>query len=173
MQLWWPSFAPIAALAVNVLAQIVIFRIQRGRHFFRAVVLAFVIGGLALLVTQCLYPPGLTRSEAWAKAILVNGPMYAGLSYCFFSFANLGQASIRIRIYARIAAARNGITLEEIAREYNEASLMEVRLQRLVESGDLVLRDGRYFLDRKRFVLIAHTIFWIKRLILGKLSEFD
>ena len=61
----------------------------------------------------------------------------------------------------------------EIAREYNEAMLLEMRLQRLVESGDLALRGGHYFLGRKRFVPIAKVIFWIKRLILGKVSEFE
>jgi hypothetical protein len=173
MRVWWPVIAPVAALAINVLGQIVIFRLQRGRHFLRSIALGFLLGGAALMIAQCLYPPGPDPMEAWTKALLVNLPVYGALSYCFFNFANLGQSSIRIRIYARVRARPGGVSVSEIAQEYNEASLMEMRLQRLVESGDLVLRDGRYHLGRKRFVPIAHTIFWIKRLILGKLSEFE
>ena len=173
MALWWPVIAPVAALAINVLEQIVVFRLQGGRHFLRSIALGFFLGGAALMIAQCIYPPGPDRFEAWSKALLVNLPCYAALSYCFFNFANLGQSSIRVRIYAKVAARADGVSVLEIAREYNEAMLMEMRLQRLVESGDLVLRDGRYFLGRTRFVPIAKVIFWIKRLILGKVSEFE
>jgi hypothetical protein len=173
MHVWWPVVAPVAALAINVLGQIVVFRLQEGRHFLRSIALGFVLGGMALMITQFIYPPGLASFEAWSKALLVNLPCYAALSYCFFNFANLGQSSIRVRIFARIAARSDGVSVAEIARDYNEAMLMEMRLQRLVESGDLVLRDGRYFLGRTRFVPIAKVIFGIKRLILGKVSEFE
>jgi hypothetical protein len=173
MREWWPVIAPVAALAINVLGQIVIVRLQHGRHFLRSIAMGFLLGGVALLIAQCLYPPGGDPIEAWSKALLVNLPTYAALSYCFFTFANLGQSSIRVRIYAKAAARADGVSVSEIARDYNEPMLMEMRLQRLVESGDLVLRDGRYFLGRKRFVPVARVIFWIKRLILGKVSEFE
>jgi hypothetical protein len=104
--------------------------------------------------------------------VLVNLPLYAALSYCFFTFANLGQSSIRVRIYDEIAKQGTGVSSLQIAQEYDEAALMENRLQRLVESGDLVLRQGQYFLGRKRLVPIATIIFATKRFILGKTSEF-
>jgi hypothetical protein len=173
VRIWWPVIAPVAALAVNVLGEIVVFRLQGGRHFLRSIVLGFLLGGVALVVAQCIYPPDSEPFEAWAKALLVNLPCYAALSYCFFNFANLGQSSIRVRIYARVAARADGVSVAEIARDYNEAMLIEMRVQRLMESGDLLLRDGRYFLGRNRFVPIARLIFGIKRLILGKVSEFE
>jgi hypothetical protein len=105
-------------------------------------------------------------------AVFVNLPLYAALSYCFFTFANLGQSSIRVRIYDEIAQQGIGVSSAQIAQEYDEAALMENRLQRLVESGDLVLRHGHYFLGRKRLVPIASIIFATKRFILGKTSEF-
>lgn len=173
MRVWWPVIAPVAALAVNVLGQIVVFRLQKGRHFLRSIAMGFALGGAVLMIAQCIYLLGSDSFESWSKAFLVNLPCYAALSYCFFNFANLGQSSIRVRIYARIAARADGVSVSEIAHDYNEAMLMEMRLQRLVESGDLVLRDGRYFLGRERFVPIAKVIFGIKRLILGKVSEFE
>ena len=173
MVIWWLVIAPVAALTINVVGQIVVFRLQHGRHFLRSIAAGFAVGGLILVIAHCLYPLRLDSLEAWPEAFLVNVPCYAALSYCFFNFANLGQSSIRVRIYARVAAQPDGVSVSEIAREYNEAMLMEMRLQRLVESRDLVLRDGRYFLGRTRFVPIAKVIFGIKRLILGKVSEFD
>ena len=173
MRAWWPVLAPVAALAVNVLGQIVVFRLQDGRHFLRSIALGFLLGAAALTIAQLIYPAGSEPFEVWSKALLVNLPCYVALSYCFFNFVNLGQSSIRVRIYARVAARSDGVSVAEIARDYNEAMLMEMRLQRLVESGDLVLRDERYFLGRNRFVPVAKVIFWIKRLNLGKVSEFE
>jgi hypothetical protein len=172
MTQWWPIFAPIGALAINVIAQIIAFRRHRGTQFFRSIVVGFAAGFLALVTAQLLFPPGATRTQAWCNALLVNVPIYGALSYCFFNFANLGQSSVRIRIYARIAAAANGVSLAELSSEYNEASLMQMRLQRLLESGDLVENDGRYLLGRRRFVPVAHAIFGIKRFVLGTGSEF-
>ena len=172
MERWWPIIAPITALAVNVVAQIVAFRLFRGRRFLQSVVLGFGVGLLALILAQLIFPPGATALDAWCTALLVNVPIYGALSYCFFNFANLGQSSIRVRIYARIAHEPRGLSVAELAAEYNEESLLNMRLQRLTESGDIALTNGRYFLGRKRFVPVAHTIFAIKRFVLGKTSEF-
>ena len=46
-------------------------------------------------------------------------------------------------------------------------------VQRLVESGDILLRDGRYFVGRNRFLLISSILFTAKRLLLGRESEFE
>ena len=172
MEKLWPILAPVAALAVNVIVQVIAVRFAQGRHFLRAVVLGFFVGAAALLVAETFFPVARDPGEAWVVAVLVNLPLYAALSYCFFTFANLGQSSIRIRIYDEIAQHRSGVSSAQIAREYDEAALMENRLQRLVESGDLVLRDGYYFLGRRRLVPIASIIFATKRFILGKISEF-
>lgn len=172
MHRWWPIFAPLAALTVNVVAQIIVFRLRRGRQFLQSVVLGFGLGLMALISAQAIFPPGATALNAWSTALLVNVPIYGALSYCFFNFANLGQSSIRVRIYARIANQASGVSATDLAADYNEASLMKMRLQRLVEGGDVVLRDGRYLLGRQRFVPIAHSIFAIKRFVLKKASEF-
>ena len=165
---------PVAGLAVNVLAQILLMRMRRGTQFFRATVEGFLCGLAATVVLEFLLISGREcTGETLAMALLVNIPTYVALSYCSFNFANLGQSSIRIRIYSEICEAPAGILVEQIAREYNEEELIRVRLQRLLESGDLVLRDGRYHIGRSRFVLISRFIFWLKRFILGKASEFE
>jgi hypothetical protein len=168
----WPILAPIAALAVNVGVQVIAVRLARGRHFLRAIVLGFLAGAAALLAAEALFPISPNPREAWIIAVLVNLPLYGALSYCFFTFANLGQSSIRIRIYDEIAHQPAGVSTVQIMQEYDEAALMENRLDRLIESGDLVLRDGEYFLGKKRLVPIASVIFATKRFVLGKTSEF-
>jgi hypothetical protein len=165
---------PVAALAVNVVAQVLLVRLQRGRHFLRAQTGGILVGGIALIVFDIFAVTRFdTAGETLALSLLINIPTYLALSYCFFNFVNLGQTSIRIRIYSEIAAYPNGMPTEEIAREYQDDVLMRVRLQRLVESGDVVQKCDRYFVGRTRLVRLGNLIFAAKRFVLGKASEFD
>ena len=174
---WWP-YAPllgiVAALAVNVLAQITLVRLSRGTHFLRSAAGGFAAGLLALALLEAgLVTAQPLAGETWEKTLLVGLPTYVALSYCFFNFVNLGQSSIRIRLYSEIAAIPSGVSVEQMAREYNEEALMHARLHRLTESGDIVERDGRYFVGRRRLVSVAAVIFGLKAFILGKGSEFE
>lgn len=169
-----PLAAVVVALAVNVLAQIALVRLARGAHFLRSAAGGFGLGLLALAALEAwliLRLPG--AGETWGKVLFVSVPTYFGLSYCFFNFINLGQSSIRIRLYSEIAEAPEGVSVEQMTREYNEDALMRARLQRLTESGDIVERDGRYFVGRRRLVPVAAVIFGLKAFILGKTSEFE
>ena len=166
--------APIAALAVNVVSQVVLVRLRKGTHFLRSVVEGCIVGLFALLLMEAFHLVlHDVTGETLATAFLVNVPTYMALSYCYFNFVNLGQSSIRIRIYSEIAGSPDGVRIEQIGQEYNEDTLMQMRLQRLIESGDLQERDGYYLIGRKRLAIASKIIFALKKLILGKNSEFE
>ena len=165
---------PIAALAVNVIIQIVAFRRRGGAQFFRSIAEGFVSGAMAFGIIEAVFVPGGdSLMNRLAMALLVNAPIYLALSYCAYNFIQLGQTSIRIRMYSEIAARPSGVSVEEMKREYDDKALMRVRVQRLIESGDIVERNGRYVVGRKRLVLISNIIFAAKRILLGKESEFE
>jgi hypothetical protein len=63
--------------------------------------------------------------------------------------------------------------IENVALEYSDEELLKVRLQRLIESGDLIRRDDRYLTGRKRLPLAASILWAAKRFLLGKESEFE
>lgn len=169
-----PLFFPIVALAVNALAQAAEFRLRRGAQFFRSIVEGFLCGALAFIVLVVAFAPsGDSLREYLTLVFLVDGPTYLALSYCAYNFVQLGQTSIRLRIYSEIAAKRSGVSVEEIRREYDDKALMRVRLRRLLESGDLLEKDGRYFLGRRRFLYVSNILFAAKRFLLGKGSEFE
>jgi len=166
--------SPVAALAVNVVAQIVLLRASRGSHFLRSIIGGFLVGFVVLGALDLF----AVREAGWSldaalKILVVNTITYGSLGYCYFNFVNLGQSSIRIRLYAEIAATGNGISIKELSRDYDEQALMKMRLQRLRESGDVVEKEGRYHVGRNRLVLIGAVIFAAKRFILGKDSEFQ
>lgn len=163
--------SPLVALAANAVAQILLLRLSRGARFMRSMIGGFCVGAGVLAVSEVFLVPRMPAAEVLGS-VLVHLLTYAALAYCYFHFVNLGQSSIRIRIYAEIAAARDGLSVAQLLSEYNETSLMAMRLHRLVESGDLVVKDGRYFLGRRRLVPVARIIFAAKRFLLAKESEF-
>jgi hypothetical protein len=163
---------PVAALAVNAVAQVLLVRLQRGRHFLRAQTGAILVGGIALVAFD-LFSLQFQVGESAVVSLWINIPTYLALSYCFFHFVNLGHTSIRIRIYAEIAERPGGMSAEEMARQYQDEALMQVRLRRLIESGDIVEKGGRYLVGKRRLVQLGNIIFTAKRFVLGKASEFD
>jgi len=61
---------------------------------------------------------------------------------------------------------------EALRATYDEQSMLQARLERLVAAGDLRLDAGRYMIGQRRLLVIAAVIFGLKRAILGRRSEF-
>jgi hypothetical protein len=166
--------SPIVAMVANVLAQIILYRLRRGTHYFRSIIQAFLLGAMTLLMSETFF---VVRSDLFSNrlflALAVNLPIYFGLSYCYYNFVQLGQTSIRLRMYSEIVIHTSGISVSEIEREYNDRSFTELRLRRLLESGDVIERDGRYFVGKMRLVHVGNVIGTAKHFLLRKKSEFD
>jgi hypothetical protein len=164
---------PIAAMGANVIIQIILVRVRRGTCFLRSIVEGVLTGLIVMTVLEALLilRLGASRDEI-AVFFLVNAPTYLALSYCYFGLANLGQSSIRIRLFAEIGETSAGVSLQQIARKYDETVLMKLRIQRLVESGDIIHKEGRYVIGRTRLVLLAKLMRALKFVVLGKKSQF-
>jgi hypothetical protein len=160
------------ALGVNVVAQVILFRLRRGAQFTRSIVEGGWIGamvGLGVgLVCTSRVPAGQLLSSLAASAFT-----YLALSYCYYHFVQLGQTSIRIRIYMEIASSPQGLTIEELAGRYDGNVLLQMRLKRLIESRDITQREGRFFVGRSRFVRVAAMIYAARRLVLGGKVDRD
>lgn len=171
---WFYLLSPIVALGVMVVAQAALLRLRRGEHFFGSVVGGFVAGGLSVLVLQTVLLFVFPRTpDRWFLALVANPAIYVMLAYCFFNFINLGHASIRIRIYKECVDRGGRITVEELRGVYDEERLKSARLERLLQGGDISLEDGRWKLANPRLVPIAKLVFGLKKVVLGRESEFD
>jgi hypothetical protein len=169
--LYCALLAPLAAVGANVIAQVLAVRLRGGTQFFRSIIEGFVVGGIVLIALEISVPQ--IRQQGLVTCVFVNGPIYVALAYCYFGLANLGHTSIRLRMYSEISASPEGRTTREIEGIYDEGTLMQMRLQRLVESGDIVYKDGRYFVGRKKLVYMARILLACKHILLGKKSEFE
>lgn len=167
-------FSPISAIVINVTAQVILFRVRRGSQYFRSIIEGFLLGAAALVAFEAfLVASSSDVIDRIVLAIGVNTPIYVCLSYCYFNFVQLGQTSIRIRMYTEIALRPAGVMISEIEGEYDETALIEVRLQRLIESGDITVRGSTYLIGRKRLLFVANIIFAAKHFLLRKKSEFE
>jgi hypothetical protein len=165
---------PGIALMINVIAQFTAALLRPRAGFVRSVLIGFAAGLISLWALGYLihsYQSDPPPEEA--AILLVNTATYIALAYCFFAFLNLGKTSVRIRIFSELQQSRHGLTAEEVLALYNYREIVELRLDRLLNSKQVTKRDGRYFLDGRLLWSLALAVRSVKRLLLGKISEFE
>jgi len=166
-------FAPVVALGVMALGHALLCRLRPDAAILNLLVLAGFIGLGALVVVElAAITAGQQLGSALLAMVLVDGPIYACLAYGYANFVNLGHASVRIRIYRELLGAPEGIEIAALRAEYDETGMLQARLRRMVEAGDLVLDGSLYRLRKPRLLAISKVIFGLKNLVLGLRSEF-
>ena len=165
--------APLGGFVFNVAAQLLSVRLMKGLGILKSVYAGFLAGGLSVLLFELyLWGPRETRAESLSM-ICANLIIYGSLGYCYFHFINLGITARRIRILRELYASPGGLTLGELLQRYNAGHMITVRLERLLNSGQIVLRDNRYHIGRPVMLFMSKTIVAMKLLVLGKRSEFE
>lgn len=153
------AVSPIAALAVNCAAQVLICRCAGG--LLRSVYLGFA-AGLAACAPLCGF-----SSELFPAVVA-----YGALGYCYFHFLNLGETARRIRIMRELAEAGGaGLSKEELLARYNAAKMLEARFARLRNTSQVIEKEGRYFLGRPTVLYMARALLLLKKLLLGRTGE--
>lgn len=171
---WLYPVCPFAALAVMVIVQGVLMRVARRKAFYRSVIAGFLAGLVALAACQLTVAHHLGELQQRNVLLLAANPaVYLGLAYAFFNFINLGQSSIRIRVFRECLHRGGFIRNDELRAIYDEDAIRDGRLDRLVRGGHISLDKGRWRLANSRLVPVAVAIAAIKRLVLGRTSQFD
>jgi hypothetical protein len=83
------------------------------------------------------------------------------------------QSSLRVSIVRQIRAHRGRMAQAALNVEYNDATLIRMRLQRLTQSGAVVARDGRYYVASASTLVLARFFLWMKLFAFGQSSEFE
>ncbi len=74
-------------------------------------------------------------------SLLIYGMTAFVFVLCFFG---PNETSIRMRLIHIIGQQSMGVSRQEIARQYNNQSMLEVRLKRLIGAGDVKESNGKY-----------------------------
>jgi hypothetical protein len=163
---------PLLALGITTLVQLSVARTRLGRGLIRSYFAGFG-AGLASLLAFCAWVE-LRQGTPWYEAAantVVNVGTYLALAFCFLSFLNLGNTSIRIRIFRELQQSGGRLSIENLRSLYDYNQIIEMRLNRLLSGKQVIERDGRYF-------LVSHALWWIawvvsstRRVVLGKSPE--
>lgn len=166
--------SPVAGLAAMCLVHALSCRMNPRVPLLNALARS---GFAGLLVVGLAGVAAAWRTGGWEASalavLLVDAPIYACLAYGYANFVNLGQSSVRVRIYRELLDKPDGIAGEALRAEYDEQGMLRARLERLVEATDLRFADGRYCIGRGRLVMVAAVIFGLKKAVLGRHSEFS
>lgn len=163
------AFICVISLFVEVVTQVLAFRLFGRKHLLRSQVVGFLGGSVAFAVLFF----GVIGENSLGP-ILANAIGFVALAYGYFHFLNLGETARRVRIMREIAdGPKEGLTLDEIVSRYSAKELIEKRLNRLLKTKQIVLRDGNYFIEDKTLLRISNLILLMKRIIIGKSLGFE
>ena len=163
------AFLPVVSFILNVICQIFAVRYIKSLGLLKSIFFGCAFGLVVLLVAVFIYLNGKANLSQSIYSLVT----YGALSYCYFHFINLGETARRIRLLRELIDSKDGLSVQEILERYNAKEIIEKRLSRLIKSGQIVFRDGRYYIGKPIMFLIANIITSLKLIILGKKSEFD
>ncbi|MFH1492410.1 MAG: hypothetical protein ABIE81_03615 [Candidatus Omnitrophota bacterium] len=139
-----------------------------------SIYLGFAIGILYLLFFTSFisFRPEVSL-EGLSDIFVINLIGYGCLGYCYFHFINLGETARRIRILRELYEAGDGLKLGELLNRYSAKEIFQKRTNRLINSGQIIFKDGKYYIGKPTVLWISKIIIALKIIILGKRSEFD
>ncbi len=79
------------------------------------------------------------------------------------------ESSVRIKLLQLVAETKNdGLTKKDIYNRYDKKSILHKRIARMQNSGDLMFKDGKYYLSKRWSPLLIMVYFsnFINRLYL-------
>ena len=149
--------AAFISFGIFLLVHVVTFRWLRPEQLLRSlVIIVGAIAGLPLVMIAPLFlKTGNLPWQAWGcaslLAMMINGLLCFVYVLCVFGPY---ETSVRMRLLREIAQGKEkGISRQDLLARYNEQVIVDVRLQRLLGSGDIIEKDGLYRWPKPEFFL--------------------
>ncbi len=165
---------PVLGLMINVSVQVLCFRFIQSLGLLKTVFLGFFAGFLSVFIIESykFFTINISFIDFF-MLLIVNSIAYASFGYCYFHFINLGETARRIRILREIYDSKDGLSMKEILQRYNAKEIVEKRISRLINNGQVLYKNERYFIGSPIMLMISNVIVAMKFLLLGRRSEFD
>jgi hypothetical protein len=138
------------------------------------VLIAFLGGFLTVLAIEAGY--AFTTQSTLVESIAgltLSTLTYIALGYCYFHFINLGETARRIRLLRELWESDGGLSMNEILQRYDASYILKVRLGRMINNKQIIVRDDRYYIGKPIMLYIAKAIVMMKLVLLGKRGEFE
>jgi len=172
---WISILNPLISFAVSISFQIVAFRFFPRLSLLRSVFLGFFIGQVFIFAIELFNHSSYFKSALmeFLGYYLANVIILSFLWHGYFAFIGLGGSARRSRILKELGEVPAGLSMAEILERYNAMDMVNFRVSRLLNSGQVVLKNGRYFIGKPTILYMAKLVLLMKQIILGKKSEFD
>jgi hypothetical protein len=166
------AFSAVFSFMTNVIIQVISFRYFSRIGLLRSIYLGFSFG---MLFLACLWFYIFFNLHICLKDYLglfvSNSVTYVSLGYSYFHFLNLGETARRIRILRELFESKDGLSYEEILQCYNSKIILDIRLKRLMDSGQIELKNKRYHIAKPLVLVFAQMIVRMKKLLYGKTHQ--
>ncbi len=146
--------AGIFSFLIFLSVHFITFRWVRPENLLRSLLVCVVtVMGFPVLLMGFFYilKAADATLQAWICAAILASVLQ-GLLCFVYVLCVFGpyETSVRMRLVREIALAPpGGISMEELARCYNTEIMVNLRLQRLLGSGDIIEKDGLYRIGRE------------------------
>jgi len=165
--------APVLAMLANVFTHVAASRLNRGQNQIKCVLYGFLSGLAGLLFLAAVVSSADNSGPDFLGFILTDLISYTAFAYGYFHFVNINVASLRIRILQEIIYSPGGLSEEDVLSRYNSGHILENRIKRLLASGQLIEKEGCYYLGENRTFLRLFWLFEIlKHAVLGHGNRF-
>jgi hypothetical protein len=106
-----------------------------------------------------------TENGFWFLAA-INLVCYCSIGFAVLNIVVISVTSLRLRILEHVHAAPDGIHVDDIIEQFDDAQLFERRIERLIANGSIIERnDGLHV--RRGFLLTLSKLLEGLRLFLG------
>ncbi len=171
---WFNLMLPLFSFLINVISQILIFRMNSNFGLLKSEYVGFIAGLITLILLHSYsFAEYFQPAADICPITIANLLIYGSLSYCYFHFINLCLTARRIRLVRDIYKSANGLTISEILERYNAKSMIQIRLKRLLASGQIIFLNGEYYVGKPIVLFAAKCMVALKQLFLGRKSEYD
>lgn len=139
----------IFSFVIFLLADFITFRRVRPERLLRSLLACIIaIMGLPalLMVIFFIFKMADEPLQAWVCAAVMASAIQGLLCFVYvLCIFGPYETSVRMRLVREIArGGGNGISPQELLGRYNPEIMVNLRLQRLIGSGDIVEKGGRY-----------------------------
>ena len=139
----------IFSFVIFLLVHVITFRRVAPEHLLRSLLMCTIsIMALPVLMMAVFYMLKAADAslQAWVCAAVVSS-LIQGLLCFVYVLCVFGpyETSVRMRLVREVArGGASGISLQDLLGRYNAETIVDVRLQRLVGSGDIIENNGLY-----------------------------
>ena len=162
----------VSCFILMVIVHIVLKRAFSKKSLILTFFIAFFVSIIIFISSNAVYMHLKSLSFSYFMPVFAaNLIILICADYCYINTVNIVNASVRIRILDEISGSVSGLSERQILRIYNAGGILSSRLERLLLSGQIIKRSGKYISGKPGQVLLYKFFMLFRTLIFGNMFK--